>query len=262
MRGAVLFITLISTVDAFFFGFAYGFNSRHSLIVDPSLPPVKQVAEKDKLSVKISDLEKAPEGTRDSITRAARNGIVKVGKDGAFNPDQAVTKGDFVAWVVALRKLPAASPKTPTFADVPAKDPNYQAAERAVKAKLISVAAKGTTKPIFKASKPLNREELAEWYCILTGEISMANKLTKAEIEEYLAYNPASSTKGDKTFGDVSQLSSNTKKYVALANKHGILKQVFGTDPYDKNEQNTYLLPKQSVRRAQAIQMLMTINKE
>lgn len=262
MRGAVLFITLISTVDAFFFGFAYGFNSRHSLIIDPSLPPVKQVEEKAKVNVKISDLEKAPEGTRDSITRAARSGIIKLGKEGAFNPDQPVTKGDFISWVVALRKLPAASPKTPTFADVPAKNPNYQAAEKAVKAKLISAPSKGKTKPTFNASKPITREELAHWYCILTGETSMADKLTKAEVDEYLAYNPASSTKGDKTFGDVAQLSSGTKKYVALANKHGILKQTFGTDPYDKNEQNTYFLPKQSVRRAQAIQMLMTINKE
>ncbi len=262
MRGTVLFITLISTVDAFFFGFAYGFNSRHSLIVDPSLPPVSVQKNDAKVNVKISDIDKAPESTRDSITRAARTSVIKLGKDGAFNPDQPVTKADFISWVVAVRKLPAASPKTPTFSDVPAKNPNYQAIEKAVKAKLITVSSKGKTKPTFNPAKTLTREELAEWYCTLTGETSIANKLTKAEVDEYLAYNPASSTKGDKTFGDAAQLSASTKKYVALANKHGILKQVFGTDPYDKNEQNTYLLPKQPVKRAQAIQMLMTINKE
>lgn len=266
MRGTFLFITLLSTVDAFFGGFAFGFNTRHCLVIDPTMPPVKHEAKKSEAikNVTVSDIEKAPESTRDSIKRAAGSGVIKLGKDSAFNPDQPVTRGDFISWVAAVRKLPAATPKSPTFADVPAKNPNYQAVEKAVKAQLLSApATKGKgKKPTFNAAKTLTREELAEWYCKLTGEASMANKLTSAEVDEYLSYNPASSTRGDKIFGDAAQISAASKKYVALANKHGILKQVFGTDPYDKNEQNTYLLPKQTVRRAQAIQMLMTIIKE
>lgn len=40
MRGKIITITVIATVDAFFIGFAVGFNSKHAAVEDPSLPPV------------------------------------------------------------------------------------------------------------------------------------------------------------------------------------------------------------------------------
>ncbi len=41
MSGKGRFISALLAVNAFFIGFAYGFNSRKVLIVDPSLPPIQ-----------------------------------------------------------------------------------------------------------------------------------------------------------------------------------------------------------------------------
>lgn len=42
MRAKFIFISVVMTMDAFFVGYAAGFNSRHVLIVDPKLPPLVQ----------------------------------------------------------------------------------------------------------------------------------------------------------------------------------------------------------------------------
>ncbi len=45
MKGKLLAITLFATVDALFAGFAVGFNGRHALVGDPSIPaPARQEA--------------------------------------------------------------------------------------------------------------------------------------------------------------------------------------------------------------------------
>lgn len=56
------FISTLLVINAFFGGYAFGFNNRHVLIVDPSLPPlvVKQVETK-KEEVKESTTKKSPE---------------------------------------------------------------------------------------------------------------------------------------------------------------------------------------------------------
>ena len=40
MRAKIITITIIAAIDAFFIGFALGFNSKHAAVEDPSLPPV------------------------------------------------------------------------------------------------------------------------------------------------------------------------------------------------------------------------------
>ena len=40
MKGKILLITIIAALDAFLVFFAIGFNSKHALVEDPSLPPV------------------------------------------------------------------------------------------------------------------------------------------------------------------------------------------------------------------------------
>lgn len=40
MRGKILVITIIAAIDSFLVFFAIGFNSKHALVEDPSLPPV------------------------------------------------------------------------------------------------------------------------------------------------------------------------------------------------------------------------------
>ena len=40
MKGKIIAITIIAAIDAFFIGFAIGFNSKHAVIEDPSLAPV------------------------------------------------------------------------------------------------------------------------------------------------------------------------------------------------------------------------------
>ena len=39
-RGKIIAITIIAAFDAFFLGFALGFNSKHALVENPGLPPV------------------------------------------------------------------------------------------------------------------------------------------------------------------------------------------------------------------------------
>ncbi len=48
MRGKIRFITFLAAIDAYLIAFAVGFNSRHVLMVDPSLPPIKTKAEEKK----------------------------------------------------------------------------------------------------------------------------------------------------------------------------------------------------------------------
>lgn len=40
MRGKILLITILAAVNSFLVFFAIGFNSKHALVEDPSLPPV------------------------------------------------------------------------------------------------------------------------------------------------------------------------------------------------------------------------------
>ena len=53
MKGKIMLITIIAAIDAFLVFFAIGFNSKHALVEDPSLPPVdmekvrKSVEERD-----------------------------------------------------------------------------------------------------------------------------------------------------------------------------------------------------------------------
>lgn len=46
MKAKGQFISFLLIVDTALGGFTYGFNSRHCLVIDPSLPPVKPVQEK------------------------------------------------------------------------------------------------------------------------------------------------------------------------------------------------------------------------
>ncbi|HEY9791012.1 MAG TPA: hypothetical protein V6D22_11470 [Candidatus Obscuribacterales bacterium] len=41
MKAATVFVSAVVIVDTFLLSYAVGFNSRHVLVIDPNLPPVK-----------------------------------------------------------------------------------------------------------------------------------------------------------------------------------------------------------------------------
>ena len=81
------------------------------------------------------------------IEAAYRHGLVNGYPDGTFRPEANLTRGQLVKVLVGALGLPAATPKTPTFSDVPADHPFYAAIETAYAAGLVGGYADGTFHP-------------------------------------------------------------------------------------------------------------------
>lgn len=73
--------------------------------------------------------------------------------DGTFRPDEALTRGEFVRWLVVARGFPPRPVRTPTFSDVPAFHPLSPYIEAAAAAGLIPPA------PVFLPSEPMRRSD-------------------------------------------------------------------------------------------------------
>lgn len=76
MKPKAIFIATLMTVDAFLAGYAYGFNSRKILVIDPTLPAYKQ-QQKDPQPEKI--IVKEPK-LSDKSSKAAHKEERKHGK--------------------------------------------------------------------------------------------------------------------------------------------------------------------------------------
>jgi hypothetical protein len=77
MKAAGIFISSIVIVDTFLVSYAVGFNSRHVLVIDPKLPPVK--------------VEKP---VQPSVTPAKADTKDKPKADGAKAADSSASKGN------------------------------------------------------------------------------------------------------------------------------------------------------------------------
>jgi len=70
-----IFITTLLSINAFLGGFAYGFNSRQVLVIDPSLPPVvpAKVAEPAKAIVPVKAVPAKAAPAKGALTKGASN---------------------------------------------------------------------------------------------------------------------------------------------------------------------------------------------
>lgn len=77
--------------------------------------------------------------------------IITLLLDGTFHPDDEISRGDFISWLVAARGFPPRPVRVPTFGDVPATHPLSPYVEAAAAAGLIAPA------PSFMPSASLRR---------------------------------------------------------------------------------------------------------
>ena len=80
MKPAGMFVSSILVIDTFLVSFYLGFNSRHVLVVDPSLKPVASAAEENPSSS--SPQAKKPDAAKDS-TKNSKNSTVSGKTHGA-----------------------------------------------------------------------------------------------------------------------------------------------------------------------------------
>lgn len=65
MRGKILLITVLAAMNSFLIFFAIGFNSKHALVEDPSLPPIDMA----QVRKSIEEREAKPSNTSVSKTK-------------------------------------------------------------------------------------------------------------------------------------------------------------------------------------------------
>ncbi len=68
----------------------------------------------------------------DRIVELLDRSIISLNPDRPFNPDHAITRAEFTAWLVAARGLPPVRPETPSFSDLPPTGDVAPAVEAAV----------------------------------------------------------------------------------------------------------------------------------
>jgi hypothetical protein len=72
LKGKIMLITIIAAIDAFLVFFAIGFNSKHALVEDPSLPPVDM----EKVRQSVEEREAKPKA-RKTIKAVEQGGAAK-----------------------------------------------------------------------------------------------------------------------------------------------------------------------------------------
>ncbi|MDR7523251.1 MAG: phosphodiester glycosidase family protein [Armatimonadota bacterium] len=110
------------------------------------------------------------------IVELIGRGIIAVEADGLFRPDEAVSRGQFVQWLVAARGLPQVRQALPPFADLPAGSEHAPAVETAV--------AFGIVPPggVFRPGAPLLRGEAFGWLVRAMGHTFEAAYMTNAAL--------------------------------------------------------------------------------
>lgn len=92
MKAKFFFITVFAAVDAYFAGFALGFNSRHALIGDPKIPaPIVEVKKADTASVPGDSKDVKPGGAVTGLTGSGKNGKEHPSELGAAKAGAAKT---------------------------------------------------------------------------------------------------------------------------------------------------------------------------
>jgi len=131
-------------------------------------------------------------------------GYVSGYPDGAFMPNNPITRAEFCAVMDKVLNLTTFTQQTPTFSDVNTSDWYYQAVETAVYAGI----ANGYGDSTFQPNAPISRQQAA---AILVNALGKQNE-AKADM-------------GVKTnFTDDSSISSWARGYVALAVQDALIK--------------------------------------
>ncbi len=99
------------------------------------------------------------------VSYLACRGIISGYADGTFRPYNATTRAQMVKIVVGAFAVPAYTPPTPTFSDVPPTHPFYAYIEAAVHAGIVSGYADGT----FRPGADVTRAQLAKIIVGATG---------------------------------------------------------------------------------------------
>ncbi|MGH2359120.1 MAG: phosphodiester glycosidase family protein [bacterium] len=87
------------------------------------------------------------------ILSLLQRGIITVLPDTTFHPDEEVTRGEFIQWLVVARGFPPRPVRVPTFSDVPATHPFSAYIEAALAAGLIPRSAS------FMPAAPIRRSD-------------------------------------------------------------------------------------------------------
>ena len=221
-------------------------NEKKDLVIDQQ--PVK--------SVEFTDLAQVQDAkVRKSIFILASQGILDASPDGQFHPNDPVSRGDLTKWMVRVRKLNASLPAKATYSDVSADNSSYKEIEIATHELMVQAYEDGGNK-LFKPDQPVTRQGFAMLYCLFADKRDKADKLSDAEVKQYLAYNPTSSRAGDSTYLDATKIADADRKYVAMAQQSNILTQCFGIDPYAANDELRALQPEKNMTRAEAVNIL------
>jgi len=293
-----ILIVVLCIVDTFFVAYAVGLNSRHVLVVDPSLPALHAAASVDpSLSAlhsaasvetskpasatqtrgapgdsatvptitkvapgKFADIGSTDERLQSTVQKAAAAGIIDPTQDQKFRPNDPVTRADFTRWMVRVRQVPLASADAPSYSDLDQFNPYYRDIEGATKAYLVQgYTVKGTPQKEFKPEQYITREEFAAMYGTFSGKRGRAEKLGPKEVAQYLSYNTGTSSFGSNRYKDVGDIDDWASKWVAVAQQAGVLEECFDVNPYAGSDDKKYLRPLQRMTRAEAVSILVKL---
>ncbi len=208
---------------------------------------------------------------KEAVQVAINHGILKPrNKRDNFMPDQAVTYAEFREWVNAYSQaqtaatMPEAAPAlapgeaplpTEMIKEEPLKMPEEDAGqvEEASDARRLppNISWDGHK---LKGESPVSREELAALYVTLSDALVQAQSLTPGMVDQMRPEGaPAAESLGQ--FKDGPAIGDWARKYVALAYRDGILKDIFGLTPARLVEL-TGFQPAKPVNRAEALVLL------
>lgn len=154
--------------------------------------------------------------------------IVGGDKNGKYNPDANMVRAEAAKMVLSIYDHKAATPGTPTFTDVPAKNWAYSFVEGG--------ASKGMwfwLKGKFEPNKNVTREEVIANMVISMGKKADAEALSVADLAKF-----------DANFADADAASPWSKKYLAYATQNGL---VGGSTKDGK----VYIAPTANIKRSE-----------
>jgi hypothetical protein len=210
---------------------------------------------------------------KDAVNQAVRLGILRPqGFQENFDPDRAITYGEFRGWVIDYQKVLSAgqndaskaSPPLPqSEIDTPATvTPPAASAGESLDSPmnpdklLIPPSDMGWQGHQLAENAFLTREALCALYAFLKQKNGKAAQLTPEAIEAMMP--PGQAEHGDETLGqfkDYANISDWAKRYVALAYQEKLLQEVFRLNP-SRLTVDEGLLPQKALTRGDAMVFL------
>ncbi|ANF97267.1 hypothetical protein AR543_15510 [Paenibacillus bovis] len=194
------------------------------------------------LSDQITVTDIADSSVKGQITRLLQSGAASVNEQGEFQPDDVVTRRDFIRWMYKydFKKWDAVSSSNPSYEDVPVTDPDYAIVETMKAADAIIPLDNNK----LELDRPLTREQLALlWYWYQDEDRVKDPMLNLNTIKAGTSTIP--------DFDRIGTTYADPEPYIraVAAAENGLYRNVFG---YVKS-----LNPQQEVTRAEAAQWLV-----